>query len=75
MFGQEQVSVEEVDNLVEELTNATAPMGVSQFPQDLEATSSIIGRTVAFLMDTLNSPTPSQFKTVSSIPYGTHCNF
>ena len=69
VFGQVQVNVEEVDNLVEELANATAPVGVSQFPQDLEATSSIIGRTVAFLVDNLDSPTPSQLKTVSAIQY------
>ena len=50
---------------MEELANATTPVGMSsQFPQDLEATTSIIGRTVDFLMDDLDSLTPSQLSTV-----------
>ena len=53
-----------MDNLVEDLANATTPRGVSQFPSDLEVTSSIVDKTVQFLQEDLNSLTPSQLRTV-----------
>ena len=64
IFNQEQIQSEDVDNLVDGLANATAPQGVSQFPRDLEATTSIIDRTVLYLQDDLSSLTPSQLRTV-----------
>lgn len=53
-----------MDNLVEELAVATQPQGVPQFPQDLEATTDVVDKTVAYLQEDLMSSTPSQLKTV-----------
>ena len=65
VFGQDNIQGEAVDILVEGLANATTPQGVSQFPTDLEATTSIIDRTVLYLQGDLQSLTQSQLSTVS----------
>ena len=65
VFGQDNIQGEAVDILIEGLANATTPQGISQFPTDLEATTSIIDRTVLYLQDDLKSLTLSQLRTVS----------
>ena len=53
--------------MLEDLTVATSPQGVSQFPRDLQSTNKIVSMNLRFLMDNLlaDFETPIPFNIVS----------
>ena len=67
MFNKSTINASEVAMMLEDLTIATSPQGVSQFPRDLQSTNNVVSMTLRFLMDNLlaDFETPISFNSVS----------